>query len=1145
MADTLRSLAGDKVFKTADVITTQHASLKPGDIVLDRYVFMPHTRSGIAAALTTPFDWSLPTRATVNMRVPVMDERGGLDAEMTVHVYGPADVTEIDPRQVIRAFPKADAANAEVDDLAHVEFDRPDMPWLFTPTGPDGQGRLVPWITLVVAERRHVEWAEQRGAVRRARIRRDQLQPLGDAWAWAHAQVIGALGATRETEPTLERRLGESNAAHNLSRLICPRRLDDHTAYVACVVPTFLAGAQAGLGLTPTTTLAPAWGTRENFAGGDPFDMVALPVYFSWSFGTAEEGNFESLARKLRPAVAPPGVGRRRVDATRPWPGLVLDAADPSAEIVVTGPVVSPQLPENSPEEQWPTEAQQHWEPAVRATLAEKLNRPDEQAHTPNPGPPLVGPPLYGGTHARQPRVETTPPGEAAQPKWFRELNLDPRHRIAAGLGTRVVQAEQEDLMLAAWNQVIGVEAANRALRLAQMAKHVSASLHRRHLARFTDASIISVTERVYAKVLDAPQRSVWASIQASSLPISVTAGAFRRLTRVRGPVVGAALRARPLRAPAVESLTVRDDRLTTGWVMSYKAPDGVSGLSEAAALRMTEQVASQITNGMDVEALVARWRADLSRPTGSDHLSREELSRAPLAGHVNLGRELVASLVRRLVWTAPTAREMEAHAEAAITGASHAALLRVLVEVAAAAGVREFPVSPGDAKRLNLGSAQKVGVGSRILKWRKLVPPGWRPLFDFLCKVLHLESVGEPEDPTRLVVTSDALLAYGARAVQAARRHQVELPFDEFERSAARLRALVEPSLRVERRKVVAALEAIGAKAVLDDPFAEPARARIVAPALGLVRKLDPAITVPARIDGRLKGGTGRLPSWLRPDWFDDQRVEPVMAHPRFKYPMYEPLHRYDREWMVPGLGLIKRTDMATLLQTNNRFIEAYLVGLNHEMARELLWREFPTDQRGTYFSSFWTGAPELVADMHEPAWLSGELGSHVDKKLDGKLVFLVRGDLVRRYPGVVAHAATEDGADANGIPFFKADSPIETLFHVFLPPNVLLVGFAMTRARIDTPGEKWWFTLSENPTEPRFGLDPFRDEPQSRDSLIWEDFGVSAPGGFLAATRHTDLAFDESRWGASSAQVAYLLFQLPARAAFLAKTMVAGVTP
>ena len=85
-----------------------------------------------------------------------------------------------------------------MDDLAHVEFDRPDFPWLFTPAGPDAAGRLVPWITLVVAERRHVDWGERRGSAQAARIRRDQLQPLSDAWAWAHAQVMGAKGATAE-----------------------------------------------------------------------------------------------------------------------------------------------------------------------------------------------------------------------------------------------------------------------------------------------------------------------------------------------------------------------------------------------------------------------------------------------------------------------------------------------------------------------------------------------------------------------------------------------------------------------------------------------------------------------------------------------------------------------------------------------------------------------------------------------------------------------------------------------------------------------------------------------------------------------------------------------------------------------------------
>ena len=51
-------------------------------------------------------------------------------------------------------------------------------------------------------------------------------------------------------------------------------------------------------------------------------------------------------------------------------------------------------------------------------------------------------------------------------------------------------------------------------------------------------------------------------------------------------------------------------------------------------------------------------------------------------------------------------------------------------------------------------------------------------------------------------------------------------------------------------------------------------------------------------------------------------------------------------------------------------RFVEAYMVGLNVEMARELLWRGFPTDQRGTYFDAFWgTARRGPVSRRHRAA--------------------------------------------------------------------------------------------------------------------------------------------------------------------------------
>ncbi|MFT3924531.1 MAG: hypothetical protein QM778_18475 [Myxococcales bacterium] len=1106
MADTLQSLAG-AAFRSKDVIRDLHLPVKLEELVLDRYVFLPFSRSGIAAALATPFDWSLPARTRINLVVPVIDERGGINAEMQVNVYGPGDVTEIDGRQIIRAAPKADVVNAEVDDLVHVEFDRPDLPWLFTPAGPDAQGRLVPWITLVVAERRHVAWGERRGAVQCARIRRDQLQPLGDAWAWAHAQVMGARGDLPTSEPTLERRLSEVNAAQNLSRLICPRRLDDHTEYVACVVPTFLAGVQAGLGLTPVTTLAPAWGTKENFAAGDPFDMVALPVYYSWSFGTTENGNFESLAQKLRTAVAPPGVGRRRVDATRPWAGLELGAADQGAEIVVTGPVVSPQPTESTPEDDWPSEAEQHWLPIVTAGLATKLNEPDQQAHTPNPGPPRVGPPLYGATHVRETHVEPEdPPGDALQPPWFRELNLDPRHRIVAGLGTRVVQAEQEDLMVAAWNQIDGVEKTNRTLRLAQLAKRVGTSLHRRHLARLRDAALVTVTERVHAKILHSDANSVWASIRRSSLPTSVTVGAFRRLARVRGPIVKVATRAKISPLASVDALTAQTDRLTTSWVIRYEAADGVRDLGQAAGRQVTGAVAAQVAPGVDVETLLTRWREQLAKPGPSDELTDERLASAHVADFPGLGATLLNTLIARVAGTTPTQREMEADPERAFTGASHARLFDVLLTAAGRLGLHEVHITRVDAERL------------------------------------ELESTQTRDAPFRAAVSTEAMRALVERGIAAARRHRIEVPTEDFERSAERLRGVLARGLQPEGPVVLGALQALGSKVVLDDPFADDPRDRISVPGLGIVTALDPAKTVPARVAARLAGGSGRFPGWLPADWFDDMRIEPVMAHPRFTYPMYEPLYRYDREWLIPGLGLIGQSDVTTLLVTNNRFIEAYLVGLNHEMARELLWREFPTDQRGTYFSSFWTYTPELSADLHEPLWRSGKLGTHVNPNLDGRIVFLARGDLIRRYPGVIAHAALEGDIDENGVPLFQASSPVETLFHIHLPPNILLAGFSLTKAQIDNPEQNWWFTLSENPTEPRFGLDPSRVNDVSRDDLTWSDLEMDVPGGFLSAAHPTNLVLDKSRWGASSAEVAYLLFQLPARAAFRAKAMVTG---
>jgi hypothetical protein len=121
------------------------------------------------------------------------------DIDRQVRLYGPGDVTGIDARQVVRTEPRHQAADFEPNYFPAIEFDRPDFPWLFTPAKANAEGRLRPWLCLVVVRR-------QEGVTLRADRNRplpvleisppaqleSELPDLSDSWAWAHAQVAGA-----------------------------------------------------------------------------------------------------------------------------------------------------------------------------------------------------------------------------------------------------------------------------------------------------------------------------------------------------------------------------------------------------------------------------------------------------------------------------------------------------------------------------------------------------------------------------------------------------------------------------------------------------------------------------------------------------------------------------------------------------------------------------------------------------------------------------------------------------------------------------------------------------------------------------------------------------------------------------------------
>src|SRR6266540_1931334 len=156
--------------------------------------FLPWVREGAATAIPA-LDTLLPQRGVADLSASLaINSAPGVS--LSIRLRGPADIIGVDARQIVRMEPLPDSRDFEPNFLACVEFDRPDFPWLFTPARANTSGQLRPWLCLIVVR-------EQLGA-----------------------------------------------SELSLSRLVCPRRLEPDTAYVACVVPTFELGRKSGRGTT-------------------------------------------------------------------------------------------------------------------------------------------------------------------------------------------------------------------------------------------------------------------------------------------------------------------------------------------------------------------------------------------------------------------------------------------------------------------------------------------------------------------------------------------------------------------------------------------------------------------------------------------------------------------------------------------------------------------------------------------------------------------------------------------------------------------------------------------------------------------------------------------------------------------------------
>ncbi|MBK6353857.1 MAG: hypothetical protein IPF46_10705 [Saprospiraceae bacterium] len=301
---------------------------------------------------------------------------------------------------------------------------------------------------------------------------------------------------------------------------------------------------------------------------------------------------------------------------------------------------------------------------------------------------------------------------------------------------------------------------------------------------------------------------------------------------------------------------------------------------------------------------------------------------------------------------------------------------------------------------------------------------------------------------------------------------------------------------------------------------------------------------------------------------------IVPIMAAPDYPEPMYKKLLEQSSDFILPNLDKLPNNSIS-LMEVNQKFIEAFMVGLNYEMAGELLWNEYPTDQRGSYFRQFWDVSKFINVNDNTEEFLAENLkdidsihrwvkwtnlGEHKNstKTFDpieipiestlNPLVLTIRGDLLNRYPEAIIYAAkakVEDGT------FDENQSLQNTKFPIFsakIEPDITFLGFNLSEDDVrgnDDDNFGYYFCVKEPNTGPRFGMDVAPDDGNTSAPTSWNelDWGNVQQGkkniDLTGMTFNSALELESLTWGSDAATMASILYQVPVMVAIHGKNL------
>jgi hypothetical protein len=320
----------------------------------------------------------------------------------------------------------------------------------------------------------------------------------------------------------------------------------------------------------------------------------------------------------------------------------------------------------------------------------------------------------------------------------------------------------------------------------------------------------------------------------------------------------------------------------------------------------------------------------------------------------------------------------------------------------------------------------------------------------------------------------------------------------------------------------------------------------------------VNPQVAVPASVTQRLV-----LPA--EPGTTVTDVLQPLAFTPYFPEPFFQTVCDSALSRLIPGMSFFP-DEAITVLGADPEVVEAILLGANHELARELLWRGVPALHTGTFFARFWDRLDADGSPLPDIAGISGwdpasDLGSHT---AGGDLSVLVwRGELVRRYPHATIYAAPAVTA-GDGSRTIDLTTRYTPLFSGTLGSDSQFAGFGFTiqQAQSSTNSPGMYFVFQEHPAAPRFGISvpqapaSYGDPPDAWSSLDWSatvpdqahyealtylDASPASPLWTVSRPDTSQPGATSHQWGFSAAHMAYITRQPPALVAIHADELLA----